>query len=269
MPRQPELETVTFRPIGFFRCRETYAQQAPRQGTLLQAGETGTVELLRGFGYEQALRDLEGIDRIWLVYLFDRNENWNPVVRTPRDNSKRGVFATRSPHRPNPVGLSCVRLLSVEGLTLTVSEYDLLDGTPVLDIKPYLPYADSFPDAKTGWLEGIEAQTCEVVFAPETEARLDFIREKTGYDFRAFLLTQLSENPADEERKRVKQIAAEAGRYVIAGRTWRAEFCLDEEMRVFVDTVYGGYAEAELAAPDDKYGDKAAHREFVKRFGRN
>jgi tRNA-Thr(GGU) m(6)t(6)A37 methyltransferase TsaA len=257
------------RPIGVFRCGETYTQQAPRQGTLRAPAATGKVELFPGFGYDQALRDLAGMERIWLIYLFNQNKNWNPVVRTPRDNSKRGVFATRSPHRPNPVGLSCVRLLSVEDLTLTVAEYDLLDGTPIIDIKPYLPYADSFPDASTGWLEEVRALSCAVDFTPDANTRLDWIAGRTGYDFRAFLLAQLSENPADGRRKRVKPVEGADGRFVIAGRTWRAGFTFDADARrVTVDSVFGGYAEAELASGEDKYGDKDAHREFVSRYGR-
>ncbi len=107
-----------------------------------------------------ALRGIEGFSHLWLIWQFSRaiREDWSPTVRPPRlgGNTRYGVFATRSPFRPNPVGLSCVRLESVslkgpDGPSLLVSGADLMDGTPIYDIKPYLPYADSVPDAIGGF----------------------------------------------------------------------------------------------------------------------
>ena len=128
------------------------------------------IEFLPGNNFEQALDDIEGMERLWLIYLFHRNQGWKPKVMPPRGDKKRGLFATRSPHRPNSIGMSCVRLESREGRKLWVSEYDLLDRTPILDVKPYLPYADSFPDAKTGWLEGLEDDEFEIEWSAESEA---------------------------------------------------------------------------------------------------
>ena len=118
-----------------------------------------------------ALRGIEGFSHLWLVWQFDRaeRENWSPTVRPPRlgGNERMGVFATRSPFRPNPIGLSCVKLERVEGSVLHVSGVDLVDGTPILDIKPYLPYCDSHPDAIGGWTEGLESAELAVEF-PDT-----------------------------------------------------------------------------------------------------
>jgi tRNA-Thr(GGU) m(6)t(6)A37 methyltransferase TsaA len=106
--------------------------------------------------FEQALRDLEGFEYIWVIAWLHLNEDWTPTVIPPRGPKvRRGLFATRSPHRPNPIGLSALRLLKVEGRTLHVRGIDLIDGTPVLDVKPYVPYADAFPNAREGWLETI------------------------------------------------------------------------------------------------------------------
>ena len=105
-----------------------------------------------------AFRDLEGFDRIWLVFAFDRSEGWTTEVKPPRGGPKRSVLATRSPHRPNPVGLSSVELVAVEDRALRVRGIDLLDGTPILDIKPYVPYADAFPDARAGWIDALDAK---------------------------------------------------------------------------------------------------------------
>ena len=106
----------------------------------------------------EAVRGLEDFDYIWLIWHFHKVErdDWSPTVRPPRlgGNKRVGVFATRSPYRPNPIGLSCVRLLRIEpGPVLVVAGADLVDGTPILDIKPYLPYADSHPDASGGFAQ--------------------------------------------------------------------------------------------------------------------
>ena len=122
-----------------------------------------------------ALRGIEGFSHLWLLWQFDRaeRERWSPTVRPPRlgGNERMGVFATRSPFRPNPVGLSCVKLIGLtqttEGAVLEIEGADLVDGTPILDIKPYLPYCDSYPDARGGWTDGLETVPLHVDFCPE------------------------------------------------------------------------------------------------------
>ena len=120
----------------------------------------------------EALRGIEGYSHLWLIWCFSEAERdeWSPTVRPPRlgGNKRVGVFATRSPFRPNPIGLSSVRLLSVEkteseGLCLIVEGADILDGTPIYDIKPYLAYTDSHPDAKGGFADGVRDYEVEVV----------------------------------------------------------------------------------------------------------
>jgi tRNA (adenine37-N6)-methyltransferase len=115
-------------------------------------GAKGTVQIFDEFA--AGLKDLEGFGRIWLIYWFDRAQHrkCNLVVKPYLDDTPRGVFATRAPARPNPIGLSPVRLLDVRGNTLHVSDLDVLDGTPLLDIKPYFPQFDSFMNVKSGWL---------------------------------------------------------------------------------------------------------------------
>ncbi|MBQ7195647.1 MAG: tRNA (N6-threonylcarbamoyladenosine(37)-N6)-methyltransferase TrmO [Bacteroidales bacterium] len=124
----------------------------------------------------EALRGLEGFDYIWLIWEFrsPSAEQWSPTVRPPRlgGNRRMGVFATRSTFRPNPIGLSSVRLLRVltdtpDGPLLEVSGADLMDGTAVFDIKPYLRYCDSHPDAACGWVDGLEDHRLEVKWACE------------------------------------------------------------------------------------------------------
>ena len=103
--------------------------------------------------FDQALADLEGFSHIWVIYWMHLNQGWNPTVVPPRGpKTRRGLFATRAPHRPNSIGLSAVRLKKIEGRTLYVEGHDMLDATPVLDIKPYIPFTDAHPDATSGWL---------------------------------------------------------------------------------------------------------------------
>jgi tRNA-Thr(GGU) m(6)t(6)A37 methyltransferase TsaA len=101
---------------------------------------------------EKALRELDGFDRIWLITHLHLNPKWGPLVKTPRGGPRKGVLATRSPHHPNPIGLSAVELVRVEGPVLHVRGLDLIDGTPVLDIKPYVAFCDAFPDSAAGWI---------------------------------------------------------------------------------------------------------------------
>ncbi len=126
------------------------------------------------FRNREALRGLEDFSHIWLIWQFSEFEGkeWSPTVRPPRlgGNKRVGVFATRSPHRPNPIGLSCVALESIdyeapEGPCLIVSGADLMDGTPIYDIKPYIPYADARPDARSGFADGAEQTKLTLEYA--------------------------------------------------------------------------------------------------------
>jgi tRNA-Thr(GGU) m(6)t(6)A37 methyltransferase TsaA len=125
------------------------------EGTPRQPG-TGEVrdgEIRLRPGLQNALKDLAGFSHVWVLFWFNYSRGWNSQLVPPRDVKKRGVFATRSPHRPNAIGMSVVRLLQVQGLMVRVRGLDMLDGTPVLDLKPYIPYADSIPGAKAGWVD--------------------------------------------------------------------------------------------------------------------
>ena len=150
--------------------------------------QSGVVKELKGrivfepeFRNEDALRGIEGFSHLWLIWLFSENvsQGWSPTVRPPilGGNTRVGVFATRSPFRPNPIGLSSVRLEGVEtdphdGPVLIVTGADLMDGTPILDIKPYIPYADSHPEATEGFRSGGWNRMLEVAFPPELLAKV-------------------------------------------------------------------------------------------------
>ena len=152
----------SYRPIGILRSPYARRIDAPHQGTVTDGTATGEPALatleLAAWLEEQVLQDLDGFDRLWLIYAFHQSEGWRNTVKPPRGGPKRGVLATRSPHRPNAIGLSAVELVRVEGRTLHLRGVDLLDGTPVLDLKPYIPYADAFPEARAGWVDELDAR---------------------------------------------------------------------------------------------------------------
>src|SRR5258706_13579969 len=139
----------------------------PQQASALDSDADAVLELDPERIPEAALRDLDGVERIWILSFRDRSGTWAPGVRPPRGaREKRAVFATRSPDRPNPLGLSAVKLVRIEGTRLFVSGIDLLDGTPILDIKPYVPYADAFPDSRAGWIDAIPRDAPQIAKRP-------------------------------------------------------------------------------------------------------
>lgn len=168
----------------------------PRQSGLVEE-LTARIVFTPEYRVPEAVRGLEDFSHIWLIWQFSKavREDWSPTVRPPRlgGNTRMGVFATRSPFRPNAIGLSCIKLLSVEpstpeGPVLTVAGADLMDGTPIFDIKPYIPYADCQPDATGGFTDTAKDFLLDVEFPPELLSRIP-------QDRRAALLGVLSHDP--------------------------------------------------------------------------
>lgn len=205
----------------------------------------GVVELVPGHRFEDALRDLEGFSRIWLVWWFHRNTRWRPLVLPPRGPARRrGVFATRSPHRPNPIGMTAVTLVSIQGSTLTVGSNDLIDGTPILDIKPYLPAVDAHPHESIGWLASIEdrknAPRCTVAVAPLAEEQIVWLREEWRVDFISRASELLAIDPSPHRTRRIKQITDTISRMGCGG--WRLYFSVEGDT-VTIREVASGYPE--------------------------
>ena len=146
----------------------------PRQSGLIEE-LTSTIVFEPDFRNPDALRGIEGYSHLWIIWQFSQavRQDWSPTVRPPRlgGNTRMGVFATRSPFRPNNLGLSCVKLLKIEdtahnGTVLHVAGADLMDGTPIFDIKPYIPYSDSYPEAIGGFTDTAEDFILNVEFPP-------------------------------------------------------------------------------------------------------
>jgi tRNA (adenine37-N6)-methyltransferase len=144
-------------PLGYIRSPYSQASQIPK-GLGAQHEAEGVLEFLSE--YEQGLKDIEGFSHLFVLWLFDRVDGFDLLASPPSDTRQHGVFATRSPLRPNPIGLTVVRLLGRDGCRLRVVGIDMLDGTPILDVKPYL---SSVPidQLKRGWLAEAEARQSE------------------------------------------------------------------------------------------------------------
>ena len=255
------MKAFTFRPIGVVRSPFVERVDAPRQ-PYAAAGTLGTIELLPGHDFEHALADLEEWDRLWVLFVFHLNEGkgWRPKVLPPRSTKRRGLFSTRAPHRPNPIGMSVVRLLGVDGLVLRISDLDILDGTPVLDIKPYVPWADAFPDAKEGWVD--QARDPDPGYTVEWDARaneqLDWL-EARAIELRDPIAKVLALGPQPHPYRRIRK---EGDGLRLALKEWRVSFRV-EDRRVVVTRIVTGYREKQLAAD----ATLEVHRAFRARFG--
>lgn len=158
----PDDLALTLRPIGVVRSPFIMREDAPRQPGLGEPAK-GTIVLRRSItapdgrvtGSQNMLKDLASFTHLIVLFWFHHSHGWRPQLVPPRDTVKRGLFATRSPDRPNPIGLSVVRIVDIYGVRIDISGHDLLDGTPVLDLKPYIPIYDSQPQATAGWLDGL------------------------------------------------------------------------------------------------------------------
>ncbi len=248
-----QFEEGMIHPIGFFHCKQQKPYELARQPVLNQ--NEGYIEVHSE--YLQALDDIETCPKLWLIYLFHQNPNWKPKVQTPRSRKKIGVFATRAPYRPNPIGISCVDLLRVEKQKLYIKNHDLLDGSPILDIKPYLSYSDAFEDIQPGWIEAQEI--FELKFSSLAEEQIEFLQLD---NFRQFIEAELRERPFDSSRKRLVKIG---DRYQLAYKTWRVQFERIDDC-IWVHFISSAYRKEELQSLDDPYGDKKSHQIFCQRF---
>jgi len=208
-------------PIGVLRCSQTFLGELTHQP---KAGE-GVVELAAGRHLDHAVHDLEGFSRIWLIWWFHRSKGqWRPKVLPPRSRSgRKGVLATRSPHRPNGLGISAVPLLRVEGLRLWIGAHDLVDGTPILDIKPYLPRYDAFAVEREGWLAEVNSQDWTVELAPALQ----------GLELAERVRAILKEDPLPHRARRIHRLGD--GRLRLGIGFWRFFYRL-EGSRVLVES---------------------------------
>jgi tRNA (adenine37-N6)-methyltransferase len=262
-------------PIGFLRSSQETKVQAARQPRAA-AGTPARIELLPGRNFEHAIEDLARWELIWVIFWFHRNPGWRPKVLPPRSTTgRKGVFATRSPHRPNPIGMSVVRLERVDGLILHIRDSDMLDGTPVLDLKPYVAYTDAHPGAGNGWLDdkeqpGTGAQPSDPVsaFVVQFEAlaaeQAEWIEARTGLAIGERIRSTLALGPAPHPYRRIRRI--DDGMQ-LAVKEWRVRFTVVER-DVRVIEIYSGFRASQLAAGDSD-ASRRPHLEFIAAWPRS
>ncbi len=297
-PPSSPFDSLTLTPIGVVRSPFVDRAEAPRQPRAAAEIEA-TIALFAGHGYERALFDLEGWDYLWVLFWFHKNAGWRPQVLPPRSDRRRGVFSTRAPHRPNPLGLSVVRIVSVRGLTVRVAGCDMLDQTPVLDLKPYVPWSDAIPHARTGWLAppgsvtdrggepeagGATVNTHEIKSAPDSRASSPEGRPADPKASTAVLFSPLARAqlawlaargcPVELESAiaRVLSLGAHAHPYrrirrledgacELAVKDWRVRFTLEDGACVVASVTTGYRPEALASEPG-----LDLHREFVRQW---
>jgi tRNA-Thr(GGU) m(6)t(6)A37 methyltransferase TsaA len=255
------LPALTVVPIGVIHTPFPDRVSAPRQ-TYVARDVEGTIVLDPGRGFEHALADLAGWEYLWVLYWFHLNEGWRPKVLPPRSRVRRGVFATRSPHRPSPIGMSVVRLVRVDGLSVHVRGVDMVDGTPVLDLKPYLAAADSIPGAGAGWLTTPDpVAPFEVVWSDRARDQVAWLRAEHGVDLVARVEKTLAFGPEPHPYRRIRRDDRGS---CLAVRDWRVRFDVEEGRRIRVVAVQTGYRPSQLEA--GKIDGIGVHRQFCARF---
>lgn len=257
-------------PIGYVRTEATTKVDAPRQPAAA-LGREGHIELLASRNLEHAIEDLAGCERIWVIFWLHLNATWRPKVLPPRGPGKRrGVLATRSPHRPNPLGLSALRLTRVEGLTLHVLDVDMVDATPVLDIKPYVAYTDAHPDSTVDWLQRAAGDspvdplaTYLVGLSPLVREQMAWVESQTGESLGERVCSLLSADPFPRPYRRIRR---EGKAFRMAIGEWRVRF-LVEGQEVRVESLSSGYRAEQLQeTPDAGVDVLSVHREFRARW---
>jgi len=258
--------SLTLRPIGYVRSGKHVKFQTLHQPAE-SAEERSVIELLPDQDYELAVRDLAGFSRIWLVWWFHRNPNWRPLVLPPRGPARRrGLFATRSPHRPNPLGLTPVKLLGVEKRILIIGPCDLMEGTPIFDIKPYIPAYDSFPGSAAGWTDEVDdgfdgPPRFTVKLLPLAVAQADWLRSNWTVEFTPRLLELLSRDPSVHRGRRIRR--RNESQLVIGCGAWRAVYRV-EGAAVEIDSLEAAYPLRFLEDPN-RHGipDQEAQLAFI------
>lgn len=193
-------QVLTMNINSIATIRSCYSEKfgIPRQPGLVKSA-TATLELAPPYNTPDAFRGLDGFSHLWIIFVFHQSarDEWKATVRPPRlgGNKRIGVFASRSNFRPNPIGLSVVELLEIDGIRLKLGGGDFLDGTPVLDIKPYIPYADSLPNALGAFAAAAPEPVNRVEFSPKAERALQTLENRDRPALRQLVCDMLAFNP--------------------------------------------------------------------------
>ena len=292
--------------IAKLRSNKKNTYEASQQASLETSKEIALVQFIDFPNWQECTRGLEKFSHIWLIYEFHQNENWKSTVHPPRaPHLSLGVFATRSPHRPNSIGMSVVKLERIDTKGIWITGFDLLDQSPILDIKPYIPYADSIIEANSGWLDEENIQEFQIHFSALAQSQLVYLSPRLS-ELKSFIFNQLRFEPINKKLKRVKEIFDTQNshkqtdiqidkqieafnatpnniqadtcttkdivmqinkQYEIAYRTWRILFEMDANANMIqILKIYSGYSAEDLNSNSESYKDKYLDKDLHKSF---
>lgn len=261
--------SLTIQPIGVVHSNKQVKFLAPYQPENTVT-ETNTIELFPKKIPREALHDLSGFSRIWLIWWFHKNTTWRSKVLPPRGRGgRRGLFSTRSPHRPNPLGITAVPLIKVDGYTLTIGACDLVEGTPIFDIKPYVPSYDAFTEEKIGWLEEIEkfdksAPQYTVTYSALALDQISWLKNKWNIDFQDTVRSILSKDPLPHRTRRIYR--GKKGGFCLYAGAWTVYYNITEFV-VTVDYISNGFAvEVLMKKSYEDAPDRLAQLDFVETY---
>ncbi|RKS85709.1 tRNA-Thr(GGU) m(6)t(6)A37 methyltransferase TsaA [Orbus hercynius] len=223
---------MNIQPIGIIRSPYKEKFGVPRQPNLVSLG-TGELHLLPPFNQAECVRGLEQFSHLWLLFVFNQTmaQGWQPTVRPPRlgGNEKMGVFASRSTFRPNPIGLSAVELQDIcidkDRIILQLGSVDIVDNTPIIDIKPYIPYSDCYPDAKAGYANNKPGKQLTVQFNQHTQTQL-----LSQPALQQLIIQVISQDP----RPAYKQKSLKRQEFGISLYQFNIRFCVENNVATIV-----------------------------------
>ena len=251
-----------FEPIAHIKCDSHELYEVPSQGSLRSL----SAEIVFNSDIDpQALEDLKGIQRIWVIFHFHLAQNWKTKVFPPRGERKISLFATRSPHRPNPIGLSCVELIKVDKRVLKIKGHDLVNGTPVFDIKPYIPYADAFTKSSAGWIDNVDDHRhFEIIWSDKALDQITWLNQNSQWPIKR-LAGQILSAGIRPERDRITKINKTD--WELACKSWRLSIKQFSEDTILIQNIYTGYSLEDLNSNvDSRWQDMDEHRKFIKFF---
>jgi len=251
--------------IGYLRTKPTSKYELPRQAVNSLTTDA-FIELEPHNNFEQAIEDLIGFSHIWIVSYFEGNTFTKPRILTPLSREKKGTFATRSPHRPNPLGISVVPLIGIKGRKIFVGSNDLLNGTPILDVKPYLPHADAFPNATIGWMEGKMSTIFAVEIVENCKIHWEMFQKvsPSNYDY---VVETLSKDPFPHSYRRIKELSE--NNFILSVKLWRITYSVNEKICIISDVDVASEYDIDQAKcqgyPTELFTEIEAFQQFVNR----
>jgi tRNA (adenine37-N6)-methyltransferase len=259
----PAVAEFSLKAIGHFKGHSIHKSAIPRQGYLSE--QTGEIYFEKGFDSKAALQGLEKMSHVWVLFRFhDAKSKPKPLVRPPRNpDIQVGVWATRSPYRPNSIGLSLVKIEKIENGRLFISQVDLLDQTPIFDLKPYIPESDSVKNPQLGWIG--EVQNWKYSLKLKARKQMLWLKANGLIEIEDLLISQFGTPPLQSKRKRVQKL--DSNHYILSYRTWRFHFKLNLKKHLSeIENITSGYSQIELEDSKDPYLDKKLHQKFNSLF---